>query len=159
MSKLHEIPIVVAAAPPAFTPEESAESTVLALLCEIEAKLDALLGAGEPSTIDLRWLMASPQTLERLREALGKGEVEARIAGSGISLLQETAVPCVWRVSHRDSDDHPTGEFVEITDLPELLRSDRLAIPQGLAALRARCAQAGESSTFSSMPSPREFPS
>ena len=144
MSKLHEIPIVVAAAPPAFTTEESAESTVLALLGEIEAKLEALLDTGESSTIDLRWLIASPDSLERLREALGEGEVEATITGGGVSYVQETAIPCVWRVSHRDSDGRAVGEFVEITDVPELLRADRLAIPQGLAVLRVRCAQVGE---------------
>lgn len=145
MSKLHEIPIIVANAPVAPQSEASVQATVFALLAEIEAKLDALQNTGVSSTIDLRWLIVSPRTLANLREALGEGEVSARISSNGLSLLQETAIPCVWRVSHRDNTDHPVGEFVEITEIPELLRSDRLAIAQGLAALRARCADSGAS--------------
>ncbi|MFM8333506.1 MAG: hydrogenase expression/formation C-terminal domain-containing protein [Candidatus Methylumidiphilus sp.] len=138
MSKLHEIPVVVASAP-----HGPAAGIVRALLAEIESKLGALLDLGEPSTIDLRWLMAEPHTLQALGEALGAGEVSADIAGVGDSRVQETAVPCVWRVSHRDGAGRAIGEFIEITEIPELLRSDRLAVPQGLAALRDRCAQLG----------------
>lgn len=145
MSKLHEIPIVVTHAPVVPQSEAAVQTTVLALLAEIQAKLDVLQNTGESSTIDLRWLIASPRTLASLHEALGEGEVSARIGSNGLSLLQETAIPCVWRVSHRDNADHPVGEFLEITEIPELLRSDRLAIAQGLAALRARCADSGAS--------------
>lgn len=140
MSKLYEIPVVAAAAAPPGEPDGPA---VLALLSEIEAKLGALRGAGEPASIDLRWLMASRQTLECLDAALGEGEVEAKIAGAGVCRVLETAVPCVWRVSHRAADGRPLGEFVEITEIPELLRADRLAIPRAQAALRNLCGRPG----------------
>lgn len=141
MLKLHEIPIVVISNPTCATADAkagSSNSLVLALLTEIEAKLERLVLEGLDSTIDVRWLIGMPSEFELLRETLGRGEVSASIADIGGSLVQETVLPCVWWVSHRDRDGRQLGEFLEITDIPELLRSDRTAIPRGMAELRAR---------------------
>jgi hydrogenase-1 operon protein HyaF len=152
MSKIHEIPIVVIAKPGIeSTSDGPTNSIVLALLSEIEAKLDALVSQGEDSSIDLRWLIGMPNDIGRLREVLGEGEVSATINNIGITLIQETAVPCVWWVSHRDFDGGRLGEFVEITEVPGLLRSDRLSIQRGLAELRIRSAQIDKPNAFSSM--------
>lgn len=142
MSKLSQIPVLAESVRCAGTaPQGSASAVVMALLSEIEAKLDVLAQAGEDASIDLRWLARMPQELALLREALGVGEVSATVSNIGSSLVQETAVPCVWWVSHRNEAGGLLGEFVEITEVPDLLRSDRLSIPQGLADLRVRCAQ------------------
>lgn len=138
MSRLHEIPVVVVHDPNAGT--GSSTTMVLAILSEVEAKLEALAEEGEESTIDLRWFIGYPQELTLLRDLLGQGEVTARITAVGSTLIHETAVPCVWWVSHRDHDDSPLGEFVEIAEVPELLYSDRLGIRSGLQELRVRSA-------------------
>jgi hypothetical protein len=152
MSKIHEIPVVVIGKP---EPERAGygptNSIVLALLNEIEAKLNALVSEGEDSSIDLRWLIGMPHDIGRLREILGEGEVSATINNIGTTLIQETAVPCVWWVSHRDFDGARLGEFVEIAEVPGLLLSDRHSIQKGLAELRIRCAQVDKPNPFSSM--------
>ncbi len=157
MSKLHEIPIVVTNAPArgglSARSAGPATSAMLAILNEIEAKLETLATNGRNSTIDLRWLIGSKPDLDLLRNALGVGEVAATITAAGNTDVQETAVPCVWWVTHSDYDGQRLGEFIEITEVPELLRSDRLAISQGLAGLRARCAQIETDNPFSSVPS------
>jgi hydrogenase-1 operon protein HyaF len=154
MSKIHEIPVVVFNdAANDSAPDVPTNSVVLAVLNELEAKLDALVADNEESTIDLRWMSGMPLNFELLRKTLGQGEVAATITNVGSTLVQETAVPCVWWISHRDSEGSRQGEFIEITDVPELLRSDRLSIQQGLAKLRVRCAQLDMPDPFSSMSS------
>ena len=144
MARLHEIPVVVVNdRVPDPAPAGPTTPMVLAILSEIEAKLEALAKHGEDSTIDLRWFIGYPLELDLLRDTLGQGEVGATVTSMGRTLIQETAVPCAWWVSHRDHDDSPLGEFVEIAEAPELLRSDRLAIHRGLAELRARSAGLG----------------
>jgi hydrogenase-1 operon protein HyaF len=142
MSKIHEIRVVSegAAVASAAHPGPST-SVVLAILAEIETKLDALVGEGKDSTIDLRCLIGMPAELDLLRQILGQGEVAATVTTVGATLAQETAVPCVWWISHRDLDGGNLGEFVEITEVPDLLRSDCFSIAQGLAGLRIRCAR------------------
>jgi hypothetical protein len=154
MLKIHEIPVVVVGdRVTESTVDGPTNSVVLALLNEIEAKLDAMVNAGEDSTIDLRCLIGMPQEVELLRKTLGKGEVSATINNIGITLAQETAIPCVWWLSHRGFDDSRQGEFVEIAETPELLRSDRLDIQKGLAELRVRSARLDTPNPFSSMSS------
>lgn len=142
MPKIHEIPIVaVNGRASEILPDIPANSVALALLGEIEAKLEALAKDGEESSLDLCWLRGMPADLALLRDTLGQGEVSATISTIGSSQVQETAVPCVWWISHHDHDGSRLGEFIEIAECPDLLRSDRLSIPQGLANLRVRCAQ------------------
>ena len=152
MPKIQDIPVVVVGGRTDDAATDGpASSIVLALLNEIEAKLDALVTHGEESTIDLIWLKRMPQELELLRNLLGEGEVSANINSFGISRVQETAVPCVWWVSHRDFDGSRQGELIEITEIPDLLRSDRLSIKKGLADLRTRREQIELPHQFSSM--------
>lgn len=140
MSRIRQIPVVVVHDSPLQNrPGDPAPSIALALLNEIEEKLHVFVRDGENSTIDLRWLIGMPREFERLRKSLGIGEVAATVRSAGCTEVQETAVPCVWWVTHRNDDGGRLGEFVEITEIPDILRSDRLAIPRGLAELRARC--------------------
>ncbi len=152
MSKIHEIPVVVVGGRSIVsTPDGTTSSVVLALLSEIESKLETYACNGEESTIDLRCLIGMPHDVELLRKTLSVGEVSATINTFGSSSAQETAVPCVWWVSHRDFDGSRQGEFIQITEVPDLLRSDRLSIKKGLAELRVRSAQLDTPNPFPSM--------
>jgi hydrogenase-1 operon protein HyaF len=156
MSRLQQIPIVVVhdeSRPP--IPAGPQVSAVLAVIHEIDAKVCTLLAEGREGTIDLKWLRAAPQDLELLRETLGRGEVAASVASFGESRVEETAVPCVWWVCHRDDDAQVLGEFIEIAEIPELLRSDRQAVPRRLAELRGRCAELESIHMLQPPPSPR----
>jgi hypothetical protein len=157
MSRIHEIPIVATGAPAVYAGPSS--GAVLAILNEIAAKLETLAAGGEDASIDLRPFIGSPRELALLRETLGRGEVSAAIKTVGQTLLQETAIPCVWWISHRDHDDSPLGEFIEIAEAPDLLRSDRLAIHRGLNELRARCARLAALDPLAFIPPNPESPS
>lgn len=156
MTKIHEIPIVIrndriTSAIASQIPDTPSTSAVLAILNEIETKLVAFASDCEESSIDLRWLMSSPMEINLLRDSLGQGEVDATITTIGSTLVKETAIPCVWWVSHQDSDNKSLAEFIEITEIPELLRSDKRTINQGLDALRQCCARLESANQFSSM--------
>lgn len=110
----------------------------LAIISEIESLLGDYQAFGHAGAIDLRWLPLMPGDLDCLKEVLGTGEVNATIAALGASAARETAIPCVWWVTHRGSDDALIGDWIEITEVPSLLRSDRAAIPYALQALRER---------------------
>jgi hydrogenase-1 operon protein HyaF len=154
MSRIHEIPVVVVGKPVTPTPPAGpTTAAMLAILNEIDAKLEALVAEGQESTIDLRWLLGTPLDLGLLRQTLGEGEVSATIQTVGTTVVRETAVPCVWWISHRDREDGTLGEYVEITEVPEILRSDRLSITRGVAELRERCAVLQASDPVSSVSS------
>ena len=108
-----------------------------ALLSEIRVCIERLLAHGSTSSIDLRFLKLMPEERARLDDLLGRGEVSAIVESAGRSEVIETAVPCVWWVRHFGSDGEMVGELIEITDIPELLVSDREA---AVSALEELCA-------------------
>jgi hydrogenase-1 operon protein HyaF len=142
MARLHEITIVVDGFPPTLPLNSTpATSIVLAMLSEISTKLTNLATDGEESTIDLRCILGMPQEIALIRETLGQGEVQATVADIGSSQIRETALPCVWWISHQDSEGKSLGEFIEITEIPDLLKSNHRAIQRGLDELRTCCAK------------------
>lgn len=140
---LSEIPIRVeyAAANQASSIRLSPAGT--AVIDDIERLLDDYRAFGHAGAIDLRWLPLLPGDIEHLKNILGTGEVEATIAALGSSSAQETAIQCVWWITHRGTDDATIGHWIEITEVPSLLRSDRSAIPYALQALRERAVSFG----------------
>jgi hydrogenase-1 operon protein HyaF len=116
---------------------------VLAIVHEIEALLAVLVETGSTASIDLRALPMSPAERERLREFLGVGEVVANIEALGPTEVCETATPGIWWVHHRNVGGQTTAEFIEVTFLPEILRTDPVDARAGLARLRERLAQSG----------------
>ncbi|KDB09807.1 HupH hydrogenase expression protein [Burkholderia sp. lig30] len=74
-----------------------------AVLRAVLAALDACGRGEQPAAIDLA--QCDPATLRVLNEALGEGEVSARIdsAGAGSVLIQETVFAGVWRVIADDA--------------------------------------------------------
>jgi hydrogenase-1 operon protein HyaF len=110
------------------------------LLHEIRHALDRLLEKGESSSIDLASLPLAPGEERRIEEALGDGELQAELNALGISTIRETSFPGVWIVTHRNADDEVIGRLIEITLIPELLKSQREDISEGLDELSARLA-------------------
>ena len=111
--------------------------TARAIVSEVAACATRFAETGELTTIDLRFLKAMAAERETLAALLGKGEVTATVDSLGRTEVQETAVPCVWWVRHRDSEGETVGEFIEIADIPDLLMGDPEAVAHGLEALRA----------------------
>lgn len=59
----------------------------------------------------------------RLDEALGRGEVDVTVQGRGTTEIRETALPGLWRVRERDAEGKATGDYLEIADVPAIVRA------------------------------------
>ena len=96
------------------------------LLYEVQAMLKTLLDTGQNGTLDLRALPTlGAEGYQFLKEKLSLGEVSARIQSFGCSEIQETAYSGIWWVSHYNQDDDLLTELIEVTYLPEILKSPR----------------------------------
>jgi hydrogenase-1 operon protein HyaF len=134
MPKLQAIPVEVGAPPPAA----GDFGAHLAVLRQVEAGLERLLAGGEPASLDLSHEPLGPADRRRLQEALGDGEVSARIATLGITEVRETGVRGVWWVTHRNERGALVGELLELAEVPEILRAHPDDIGDSLATLRTR---------------------
>jgi hydrogenase-1 operon protein HyaF len=119
MSGLDDIAVEVVAA----TDANGHTGQLLAILSELKSMLIELQQTGKPNSIDLRSLPMFPGDYDRLKLVLGEGEVSARISTLGDSLIQETTIPGIWWVTHFNTDDETIAEFIEVTLLPDLLKT------------------------------------
>ena len=67
--------------------------------------------------------------------ALGAGEISAVLEAMGPSEIRETGYPGVWLVTHFNVDRQLMGKFIEITRVPDLLKSQDVDIADGLQRL------------------------
>lgn len=114
---------------------EALTHNVRPLLNEIRHALEKLLATGETSAIDLRSIPLAPGEEEQIEAALGAGEISAVLEAMGPSEIRETAYPGVWLVTHFNADRHLMGKFIEITRVPDLLKSQDVDIADGLQRL------------------------
>jgi HupH hydrogenase expression protein, C-terminal conserved region len=141
MNHLKGIPIAVDGALPGAA---RSHGNAMPLLHEIEVLLSDLVSTGKSASIDLRSLPMLPDDHEKLRAALGDGEVSATIDAMGPTQVRETAVHGVWWVTHYNSDDNIIAEFIEVTYVPEILRTHPADARLGLDGLRARLTESTE---------------
>lgn len=114
---------------------EVATGNVEPLLHEVRHALKRLANGGDSTVIDLRSLPLAPGEEEQIEAALGQGEVRAELDALGPSLVQETSYPGVWLVTHRNAEQAIVGRFIEVTDMPELLKSQQADIEYGIKRL------------------------
>lgn len=133
MSGLDDIGVKVIASSESVAGETG---NVHPILHEIRARLEMLLATGEGSGIDLRSLPMSPQDYARLRDLLGLGEIGATLELLGPSEIRETAFPGVWWITHRNPGGDILAEVIEVTGIPEILKSQPADVQAGLARLR-----------------------
>ncbi len=125
MSTLDTIPVTT----------EVATGNVEPLLHEIRHALTRLTSGEEGTTIDLKSLPLAPGEEERIEATLGTGEVRAEVDALGPTLIQETSYPGVWLITHKNADDAVVARFIEVTYIPELLRSQPEDIDAGIDRL------------------------
>lgn len=156
MSSLRGIPITVVGA---FEPENACgaggeerpiimepgipmeiveNGVVLAILYDIEALLEALASSGQSGSIDLRRQPLGPEDYEKLKEVFGRGEVSATVDALGRVQVWETAVHGVWWVSYQNEREETLTEVIEVTDFPEILKTDPHDIRVAAEQLRLR---------------------
>jgi len=113
---------------------------VVPLLHEIRHGLARLLESDAATTIDLRSIPMAPGEEERIVNALGSGEVQARMSALGPSEIIETRFPGVWLVTHYNSENEVIGKFIEVCEIPQILKAQAEDIREGLAQLTAQLA-------------------
>jgi hydrogenase-1 operon protein HyaF len=96
------------------------------------------VAAGEDGTvIDLKSLPMAPGEERRIEEALGEGEVRAELQALGPTVVQETAYPGVWLVTHRNAENEVVARFIEVTRMPDILMAQPEDIARGIEKLES----------------------
>jgi len=119
---------------------EELTHNVQPLLNEVRHALVKLLDDGGRTVIDLRSIPLAPGEEQKLLDELGRGEVHAQLSALGSSDFVETRYPGVWVVEHFNSNDEVIGKFIEVCDIPDLLRSQQDDIREGLEQLQTQLA-------------------
>lgn len=112
------------------------------LLHEIRHALTCWLEKGQEHVIDLRGIPLAPGEEDSLLEQLGEGEVKARLTLMGPSEIIETRYPGVWLVTHYSEDESITGRFIEVCEVPAILKSQTDDIRTGLERLEDQLSNA-----------------
>lgn len=103
--------------------EDKLTWNVKPLLHEVKHALKNLIEHGETSVIDLRSIPLAPGEEEKIINTLGKGEVQCLLDALGPSEIIETQYAGVWLVTHFNDENDIISRFIEITFMPEILRS------------------------------------
>jgi len=111
-------------------------SQLPALLSELQHKLNRLFSEGQSDFIDLRSLPLFPGELQRLKQRLGEGEVHVTLDAIGRSDIYETAIAGVWWVTHFNQVDDVVAQHIEITLLPEIIKTSQDELQSGLEKLQ-----------------------
>jgi len=121
-----------AAARPGF---DAYTLNVMPLLHEVRHALARLVETGERTTIDLSSIPLAPGELDKIDEALGRGEVTISIEALGPSEIYETAFPGVWRITHHNAIGECVGRYVEIARVPMLVETQEEDLHASFASL------------------------
>ncbi len=105
------------------------------ILNELRHALSRLVATGETTAIDLRSLPLTDADMTRLDAALGQGEVRVDLTGIGESQVFETRFAGVWRVTHFDTEGAVAAALIEVTEFPDILRSQAGDVRAGLRRL------------------------
>lgn len=119
---------------------------VAPLLHEIRHALERWLDEGEEHAIDLRGIPMAPGEEEQILATLGEGEVSVALALLGPSQVIETRFPGVWLITHCNTEEQIIGRYVEICELPAILKSQTEDARAGLQALDELLSHATEAS-------------
>ncbi len=114
------------------------------ILHEIRHALGKLLETGETHVIDLRSIPLAPGEEQTIIDTLCCGEVHAKLNALGPSEIYETRFAGVWLVTHYNEENSVIGRFIEITHIPEILRSQNEDMTIALTQLETELDNWGE---------------
>ena len=132
MSGLDSIPVVVEGELGADTRTENLKP----LMMQVEQAIEDLVDGGAGTVIDLTAMPFSDRDEEELRQQLGQGEVSATVNAFGPTLVEETALPGVWLVEHKDTEERRLTLHLEVCRVPAILVAPVEDIADGLRVLR-----------------------
>ena len=94
-----------------------------AVFNELVDKLQELAENAKQHVIDISSLPLSDSDKQQLETLLGQGEVQVTLSTIGESRIVETAYSGIWWVKHYTADDKLISELIEITRIPEIIKS------------------------------------
>lgn len=105
------------------------------ILHEIRHALARLSESGETAVIDLRSIPLAPGEEDIIIKTLGQGEVSAQLDALGPSEIIETRFAGVWLVTHFNESESIVSRFIEVTEMPDVLKSQAEDVLLALQAL------------------------
>ncbi|HHJ17986.1 MAG TPA: hydrogenase expression/formation protein [Gammaproteobacteria bacterium] len=117
------------------SPCEIPTGNLIPLLHEIRHALERWLDSGEEHAIDLRGIPMAPGEEDQLLATLGEGELHADLSLTGKSVVIETRFPAVWLVTHYNTDERIVGRYIEVCEMPAILKSQTEDARAGLEYL------------------------
>ena len=108
---------------------------LIPLLHEIRHALSRWLEEGAEHIMDLRSIPLAPGEEDSLLEQLGVGEVNARLSAMGPSDIIETRYPGVWLITHYNEHENIISRFIEVCEVPGILKSQAEDSRAGLKRL------------------------
>lgn len=96
---------------------------VQSLLVEIQHGLEQFYQNGHQRIVDLGSIPMPAFERNKLLQLLGKGEVEVNLSSLGKSEIYETLLSGVWVVKHYDEEEKVSAMFIEVTRIPDIVRS------------------------------------
>lgn len=94
-----------------------------ALFNELALHLQQLLEQASEHSVDLFSLPITEHEKQELEQLLGKGEVDITLTTVGNSRIFETSYNGIWWVRHYAADELLISEFIEVTWIPEIIKS------------------------------------
>lgn len=98
---------------------------VRSILVEIQQGLEEFYKTGTKHIIDLDAIPLSAFERIKLLDLLGKGEVLINLSLLGESQIYETQFAGVWIIKHLNELGQISNAFIEITDIPDLVLSQK----------------------------------
>jgi len=108
-----------------------------AVLTELAEHLDLLAKTGKTHVIDLNSLPMNITDKQELQHFLGQGEVNITLITIGDSKIFETAYSGIWWIKHYSADEKFISEFLEVTSIPEIIKSHVGDIQQAANELKS----------------------
>lgn len=113
------------------------------ILHEVRHGLKRLLDSAETSIIDLRSIPLAPGEEDKVIEALGYGEIYVNLNALGVSEVYETQYQGVWLVTHFNAEKNIIARFIDITYIPDILKSQREDMKLSLEQLQQQLTNDG----------------
>ena len=108
------------------------------ILNELVQHLQNLIENGQPHSIDLARQPLTSIDLIELEKLLGKGELSITLNTIGDSEIFETAFSGIWWVKHYTADQVLISQFIEITNIPDIIKSQPEDMQLALSRLKSQ---------------------
>ena len=108
-----------------------------AVFNELVDRLQEFADSGKKHVIDITSLPLTSSDKRELEELLGQGEVQVTLSTIGESQIIETAYSGIWWIKHFTADEKLISELIEITIIPEIIKSHPDDIKQAANNIKA----------------------